>query len=85
MPTIDASHPGIMDALVYPIGHNVRSKCGGARLSYHPEWSPEQPWASYKNGTAGRHFATLDLGIRQLTQDGYRFAKDAKKIPTAEA
>jgi hypothetical protein len=74
-----------MSENTYPIGHTVRSKCGTARLTYQPDWSPSQPWASFKNGTAGRHFGTLDLGIRQLTQDGYRFAKDAKKVPAIEA
>ncbi len=64
-----------MTEQTYEIGHTVRSTCGGARLTYHPDWSKEQPWASYKNGTAGRHFATLSDGIQQLKRDGYRFKK----------
>lgn len=36
-----------------------RTKCGRGRVSYHPEWSPSQPWASYIDGTAGRHFPGL--------------------------
>lgn len=63
----------------YKSGDTVRSKCGRARLSYHPEWSEMLPWASYKNGTAGRHFGTLELGILQLTRDGYRFPKPNKR------
>lgn len=78
------SPANFMEAIVYPIGHNVRSKCGTARLSYHPEWDSTLPWVSYKGGTAGRHFGSLALGIQQLTRDGYRFAKDATKVPAAE-
>lgn len=69
----------------YPPGHTVRSKCGGARLTNHPEWSTDLPWVSYKNGSAGRQFHSLAYGIEQLTRDGYRFAKDAKKLPESEA
>lgn len=58
-------------------GTTVRTKCGHARLTYNPDWSPSRPWCSYKNGTAGRQFASLELGMQQLTRDGYRFAKDA--------
>jgi hypothetical protein len=68
---------------MFPIGHNVRSVCGNARLSYHPDWSPELPWASYEGGAAGLHFGTLELGIRHLTREGYRFPKDAMKEPLA--
>lgn len=36
-----------------------RTKCGNGRITYHPEWSPEKPWASYWRGLAGLHFATV--------------------------
>ena len=65
----------------WPLGHTVRSTNGGARLTYQPDWSFEQPWASYKNGTAGRLFHSLSAGVQQLTRDGYRFHKDATKAP----
>jgi hypothetical protein len=42
----------------YAPGQTFRSKCSRARIAYHPEWDRSQPWASYIDGTAGRHFAT---------------------------
>ena len=41
------------------LGETVRYKDkngNNARITYHPEWSVSQPWVSYVNGTAGRHF-----------------------------
>lgn len=37
-----------------------RSACGRARVVYRPDWSEAQPWVSYLDGTAKRHFADLD-------------------------
>ncbi len=48
-----------------------RTKCGRGRVEYHEEWSPSLPWASYWDGTAGRHFATLDAA-RWYFQEKYR-------------
>lgn len=42
-----------------PQGMTFRSKCQRARVTFHPEWDTSQPWASYIDGTAGRHFKTL--------------------------
>lgn len=50
-----------------------RSKCGGARLTYHPEWSESQPWVSYIYGTAGRHFAFLSDGVSFMRGNGFTF------------
>lgn len=36
-----------------------RTKCGRGRTTYHPEWSESQPWATYIDGTAGRHVVDL--------------------------
>lgn len=35
------------------------TECGRGRVTYHPEWSVNEPWVSYIEGTAGRHFAEL--------------------------
>lgn len=35
------------------------TQCGAGRISYHPDWSPSMPWASYWGGTAGRHFSSV--------------------------
>lgn len=34
----------------------IRTVCGRGRITYHKDWSPSQPWVSYWDGTAGRHF-----------------------------
>lgn len=51
----------------------VRSRCGRARLSYHPEWSTERPWASYVDGTAGAHYTSASSGAAALGAQGFRF------------
>jgi len=38
----------------------IRTRCGRGRITYHPEWSPSQPWASYWLGSAGRHFVSTN-------------------------
>lgn len=47
---------------------DVRSRCGTIRLSFHPEWSQARPWASYRHGTAGLHFASLEDAKRHFHQ-----------------
>lgn len=58
----------------HKIGDTYRSahKIGGARLTYQPNWSPSQPWASFINGTAGRHFPTLQAGVSGMAERGYK-------------
>ena len=53
-------------------GDNHRTLCGRGRASYHPEWSESMPWATYINGTAGRHVASL--------QDAYSYFKSKNMI-----
>lgn len=36
-----------------------RTVCGNGRITYHPDWSPNQPWASYWRGSAGLHFHSV--------------------------
>lgn len=39
--------------------NTYRTVCGSGRITAHPEWSSEKPWASYWYGSAGPHFETL--------------------------
>lgn len=55
-----------------------------ARLTYHPEWSPSKPWASFQHGTAGAHFETPRAGIRYLEDKGFSFKRNARDIWTAQ-
>lgn len=45
-----------LDAL---IGTDWRTVCGHGRAHYRPDWSLSKPYVTYRDGTAGRHFATL--------------------------
>lgn len=65
----------------FPLQHTIESKCGRARLTYNPEFDSNRPWISYKSGTAGMHFHSPQAGVQQLKRDGYRFDKDACKVP----
>ena len=44
----------------YKTWDTFRTVCGRGRITYHPEWSPKSPWASYINGTALCHFVSVD-------------------------
>ena len=46
-------------ALTHSLGTTYRTKCGRGRITYQADWSPSMPWASYWDGTAGRHFVTV--------------------------
>ena len=48
--------------------YRTTNKAG--RITYHPEWSASQPWASYINGTAGRHFTTVEAARIYFTSKG---------------
>jgi hypothetical protein len=48
------------------IGHTFRN--GSKRVVYQPDWSAAQPWVTYTNGTAGRHFATERHAVEWLNQ-----------------
>lgn len=47
-----------------------RTKCGRGRVSYHPEWSPSQPWVTYIDGTAGRHVVDLPAAYAYFKSKG---------------
>lgn len=61
----------------YKLGTTVRSKCQRYRTTYQPDWSASLPWVTYRNGTAGRHFVTLDEAKAYLKGYGAEF-EDAK-------
>ena len=45
------------------VGYTIRSEDGRKRASYRPDWSASQPWVSYTDGVAGRHFATEQQAV----------------------
>ena len=55
------------------LGTTVRSKCSCYRATYHPDWSESLPWVTYRNGTAGRHFVTLEEAKKYLATYGAVF------------
>jgi len=59
--------------VIYKPGDNLRSECGNARLSFHSEWSPSLPWASYIRGSAGRHYRSLLEAVADMRRRGYIF------------
>jgi hypothetical protein len=56
----------------YYIGETFRSKDGRARLTYHPDWDSLRPWVGYIDGTAGRHYGYLSLGVSDMQDRGHR-------------
>lgn len=62
----------LVDENLYPLGHDVRSKCGKARASFRPDWSQKNPWAVYVNGTATLHCTDLDHVRRYLATKGIK-------------
>lgn len=51
-------------------GTNWRTQCGHGRASYHPEWSAERPYATYRDGVAGQHFASLEACAQYFASYG---------------
>lgn len=66
---------GVDDSL---IGTNYRTECGHGRASYHPEWSKSHPYATYRDGTAGRHFATLEACAQYFASLGMYLNQEGK-------
>lgn len=62
----------------------VRSDCGRARLTYRTDWDASQPWASYVNGTAGRHYPTARAGVEALRGRGFRFTRATMPDPASD-
>lgn len=49
-----------MDIAMKP-GQSIR--CGNWRIKFDPEWSPSKPYATFREGTAGVRFATVEAAI----------------------
>lgn len=60
-------------SIAFEPGHTIRSACGRARATYHPEWSATDPWVTYIDGTAGRHFSSHSAAMAYLRNRGFRF------------
>ena len=45
------------------------SRLSNCRIAYHPEWDETLPYVTYRNGTAGRHFATLSEAQEYLAPE----------------
>lgn len=43
-----------------------------ARATSHPEWSEENPWVTYIDGTAGRHLPTLEAVDKYFESRGFK-------------
>ena len=57
----------------HKLGTTVRSKCQRFRTTYQPDWSESLPWVTYRHGTAGRHFVTLEEAKKYLATYGAEF------------
>ena len=51
-----------------------RNTLGGRtmRVVYHPSWDSQHPWVSYVNGTAGRHFNSIEAAQQHFPEKLYR-------------
>lgn len=52
---------------------SIRSINGRGRIMYAPEWSKSQPYVTYRDGTAGRHFSNLPSAMAYMGGLGYAF------------
>lgn len=43
-----------------------------ARASLHPEWSDENPWVTYIDGTAGCHLPTFEAVDKYFKDRGFK-------------
>lgn len=59
--------------LLFKNGDTVRSDCGTARATFRPDWNESQPWVTYINGTAGRHFPSALTALNALEAKGFTF------------
>jgi hypothetical protein len=55
----------------YTPGQTFYSKCKRVRIVFNPDWDRSQPWASYTDGTAGRHFATPHDALSYFASRGF--------------
>jgi hypothetical protein len=62
-----------------PIGFIVRTRDQKGRLVYRPDIDHNNPWLSYYNGTAGKHYTSVGQargdGFRNLETDQEREAR----------
>lgn len=49
-----------------------RTECGRGRTTYRAEWDEKQPWTTYIDGTAGRHFADLTQAAQHFASRGMK-------------
>jgi hypothetical protein len=56
-----------------------RTENGKGRITYHPEWDSKQPWASYWEGTAGRHFESVDQARSYFVNKGSALNTEPEK------
>lgn len=61
----------------FQIGDTVRSSCGRAAASFHPEFSRAAPWVCYVGDGPGQQFHGLSGAMRHLASKGYRFTDAA--------
>lgn len=52
------------------VGAGFRTDCGHGRVAYRPDWDKSQPYATYIDGTAGRHFASLEACAQYFAAKG---------------
>ena len=64
----------------YHEGETFRSKCGRARITYHPDWDSERPWVSYIRGTASRHYPGPYTAMVRM-RDDYGYQLDLTRQP----
>lgn len=61
-----------------PIGTSWRTECGHGRVAYRPDWSVAEPYVTYRDGTAGRHFANLEACAQLFASHGMYLNREGK-------
>lgn len=60
-------------------GHTIRTQCQRGRISYRPDWSLAQPWATYVDGIAGQHLTTAHEAIAYFAKRGMTIIIESEK------
>lgn len=55
-----------------------RTECGRGRVTYHPEWSEDQPWVTYIDGTAGKHCCDIYAAASYFRSKGMKLQSNSK-------
>lgn len=58
------------DAHVVDVAKTYRTECGHGRCCFHPDWDKSKPWATYVDGTAGRHLGGLEACAQYFASRG---------------